>query len=183
MSMRHPLFGDYPIPDETRRVAHAAFPNGNLYLRLRDRFGMLVDNHRFAHLFAPAGKPALAPAQLALVLIFQFVERLSDQQAADAVRDRISWKYALGLPLDDPGFAQGAPASVLSEFRARLLHDDAAALLLDAVLDCCRDTGLLKRRSKQRTDSTCAASRGTGIPAASRKNSKGGSWVAQVTCV
>ena len=150
MSMRDPLFGDYPIPDDTHRVAHAAFPNGNLYLRLRDTFGMLVDNHRFAHLFAHAGKPALAPARLALVLIFQFVERLSDQQAADAVRDRISWKYALGLPLDDPGF----DASVLSEFRARLLHDDATALLLDAVLDCCRDAGLLKRRSKQRTDST-----------------------------
>ncbi len=150
MSMRDALFGDSPIPDATRRVAHAAFPNGNRYLRLRDTFGMLVDNHRFAHLFAHAGKPALAPARLALVLIFQFVERLSDQQAADAVRDRISWKYALGLPLDDPGF----DASVLSEFRARLLHDDAAALLLDAVLDCCRDAGLLKRRSKQRTDST-----------------------------
>jgi len=148
--MREALFGDYPIPDDTQRVAHAAFPNGNLYLQLRDRFGMLVDNQRFAHLFSHQGKPALAPARLALVLILQFLENLSDQQAAEAVRDRISWKYLLGLPLDDPGFH----ASVLSEFRTRLLRDDVAALLLDAVLERCRDTGLLKARSKQRTDST-----------------------------
>jgi transposase len=150
MSMREALFGDYPIPDDTRHVAQAAFPKGNLYLQLRDRFGMLYTNQRFAHLFAPAGKPALAPARLALVLCLQFIEDLSDEQVADAVRDRISWKYLLGLPLDDPGF----DASVLSEFRKRLLKDDATALLLDAVLELCRDAGLLKARSKQRTDST-----------------------------
>jgi transposase len=150
MSMRETLFGDYPIPDDTRQVAQAAFPKGNLYLQLRDRFGMLYSNQRFAHLFAQGGKPALAPARLALVLCLQFIEDLSDEQAADAVRDRISWKYLLGLPLDDPGF----DASVLCEFRARLLKDDATALLLDAVLELCRDAGLLKARSKQRTDST-----------------------------
>lgn len=61
MSMQEPLFGDYHIPDETHRIAHAAFPKGNLYLHLRDRFGMLYANHHFAQLFAHAGRPALAP--------------------------------------------------------------------------------------------------------------------------
>ena len=150
MSLRDALFAEYPIPDDTRQVAQAAFPKGNLYLQLRDRFGMLYTNHRFAHLFAHAGKPALAPARLALVLCLQFIDDLSDQQAADAVRDRISWKYLLGLALDDPGF----DASVLSEFRTRLLKDNPTTLLLDAVLELCRDAGLLKTRSKQRTDST-----------------------------
>jgi len=150
MSMREVLFGDYPIPDDTQQVARAAFPKGNLYIHLRDRFGMIYNNQRFAHLFAQIGKPALAPARLVLVLCLQFIENLSDQQAADAVRDRISWKYLLGLPLDDPGF----DASVLCEFRARLLKDDATTLLLDTVLDLCREAGLLKTRSKQRTDST-----------------------------
>jgi transposase len=56
----------------------------------------------------------------------------------------------LGLPLDDPGFH----SSVLSEFRARLLRDNAEHLLLDTLLDLCREVGLLKTRSKQRTDST-----------------------------
>ncbi len=150
MSLHDPLFGDYPIPDETRRVAHAAFPKGNLYLHLRDRFGMLYQNHQFAHLFAHVGQPALAPVRLALVTIFQFIEGVGDRQAAENVRDRISWKYALGLPLDDPGF----DFSVLSEFRTRLLTDDAETLLFDTVLDLLREAGLLKARGKQRTDST-----------------------------
>jgi len=148
--MHDALFGDYPIPDETHRVAHAAFPKGNLYLQLRDRFGMLYHNHQFAHLFAHEGQPALAPARLALVLIFQFIEGVSDRQAADNVRDRISWKYALGLPLADPGF----DFSVLSEFRSRLLADDAEAVLFDPLLDLMREAGFLKAGGKQRTDST-----------------------------
>ncbi|HSH77716.1 MAG TPA: IS1182 family transposase [Herpetosiphonaceae bacterium] len=150
MSLQAPLAGDYPIPDDTYRVAHAAFPKGNLYLQLRDHFGMLYQDHQFAHLFAHVGRPALAPARLALVTVFQFIEGVSDRQAADNVRDRISWKYALGLPLDDPGF----DFSVLSEFRTRLLHDDAEVLLFDTVLDLVRAAGLLKARGKQRTDST-----------------------------
>ncbi len=131
---------------------------GNRYLQLRDHFGMLFDNQHFAHLYSHEGKPALAPARLAVVTILQFMEGVGDQQAADNVRDRISWKYLLGLALEDPGFTQRVPASVLSEFRRRLLQDDAAALLLDAVLALCRDAGSGTRwvqvRGKQRTDST-----------------------------
>jgi transposase len=150
MSMHEPLVGAYPIPDDTRRVAERAFPKGHHYLRLREQFGMLVDNQRFAHLFAHDGRPALAPARLAVVLILQFMENLSDRQAADRVRDSISWKYLLGLPLEDPGFDY----SVLSEFRTRLLADDTADLLFDAVLELCEEAGLLTARGKQRTDST-----------------------------
>jgi transposase len=51
----------------------------------------------------------------------QFVENLSNQQAADAMRGRIDWKYFLGLERTDAGF----DASVLSEFRSRLLEHQA----------------------------------------------------------
>ena len=50
-----------------------------------------------------AAKPAEAPGRLALATVLQYVEGLSDRQAADAVRGRIDWKYALGLSLIDPG--------------------------------------------------------------------------------
>jgi transposase len=150
MSMRAGLLGDYPIPDETIRVARAAFPKGNLYLRVRDQFGMIYQNHQFAHLFAAVGRPALAPARLALVTVMQFMDGLSDRQAAEAVRDRISWKYALGLALDDPGF----DASVLSEFRTRLLGDDPVQLLFETVLDQFREAGLVRAHGQMRTDST-----------------------------
>ncbi len=82
--------------------------------------------------------------------MMQFAEGLSDRQAADAVRSRIDWKYALGLELGDPGF----DFSVLSEFRSRLLEGGAEGLLLEKLLEECKRRGLLKARGKQRTDST-----------------------------
>src|SRR5204862_2397905 len=75
---------------------------------------------------------------------------LTDRQAADAVRGRIDWKYASRLELTDPGIV----ASVLSEFRARVVAGGAEALLLDALLDVCKQRGWLKAGGKQRTDST-----------------------------
>jgi transposase len=148
MSM-HALLG-YQIPDETVRVAQAAFPKGNLYMELHAKLGMLYTNTQFAHLFSLTGQPAYDPARLALVLVFQFLEGLSDRQAAESVRSRIDWKYALALELTDPGF----DASILSEFRERLIAGSPEALLLDTLLTQLQDQGLLKARTKQRTDST-----------------------------
>jgi transposase len=94
--------------------------------------------------------PLKRASQVALVCVFQFMEGLSDRQAAEAVRSRIDWKYALGLDLADPGF----DFSVLSKFRSRLLAGSAELLLLERMLERFKAQGLLKPRGKQRTDST-----------------------------
>jgi transposase len=139
-----------PVPEETARVAKAAFPKGTTYMTMRDELGAIFEDEDFAHLFPRRGQPAMAPWRLALVTIMQFAEGLSDRQAADAVRARIDWKYALSLELADPGF----DASVLSEFRSRLLEGGAERLLFDHLLERFREMGLVKARGKQRTDST-----------------------------
>ncbi len=141
---------EHPIPEATRRIARAAFPKGTLAMRLADRLGAIYRDEQFAALFPVRGQPSLSPARLALVTVLQFVEGLSDQQAADAVRGRIDWKYTLSLELTDPGFDH----TVLSEFRARLVAGEAALLLLDTLLVRARELGLVKRRGRQRTDST-----------------------------
>lgn len=76
----------HPVPVETARVAHAAFPEGNIYLRLRDELDALFDGAMFTAVYASEGQPALHPWQLALVSVMQFMENLSDRQAAQAVR-------------------------------------------------------------------------------------------------
>ena len=145
----HPRSVD-PVPEETARVARAAFPKGTLYMTMRDTLGEVFEDEDFAHLFPRRGQPAMAPWRLALVTIMQFAEGLSDRQAADAVRARIDCKYALSLELDDPGF----DASVLSEFRTRLLEGGSESLLFDHLLERFREMKLVKARGKQRTDST-----------------------------
>ena len=139
-----------PVPEETARIAQAAFPKGNRYLTLRDELGTIFNDEMFAHLFPKVGQPGEAPWRLALVTIVQHAEGLSDREAADAVRARIDLKYLLGLELDDPGFHY----SILSRFRDRLIEGKAEHLLLDALVETSRKAGLIRERGKARTDST-----------------------------
>ena len=83
-----------PVPEETARVARAAFPKGHPYLLLRDELGPLFQDEDFADLYPRRGQPALSPWRLALVTILQFREGLSDPQTADAASARLDWKCA-----------------------------------------------------------------------------------------
>ena len=139
-----------PVPEDTARVARAAFPKGHPYLTFRDALGTIFQDEDFTALFPAWGHPALSPWRLALVTIMQFRENLADRQAAEAVRARIDWKYLLSLELTDSGF----DFSVLSEFRDRLLAGGAEECLLDKLLERCRALSLLTVRGPQRTDST-----------------------------
>src|SRR4051812_6390075 len=138
------------IPEETQRVAHAAFPKGTLCLRIAEELGPLYRDDQFAEMFPTRGQPAASPARLAMVSVLQYVEGLSDRQAAEAVRGRIDGKYALALELTDHGF----DLTVLSEFRSRLVNGQAEQQLLDTLLERCRELGLIRQRGRQRTDST-----------------------------
>ncbi len=139
-----------PIPAETARVAHAAFPQGTMSMRVRDALGTVYRDDDFTDLYPADGHPAEHPWRLALVTVLQFVENLTDRQAAEAVRARIDWKYALSLELTDPGF----DFTVLSQFRTRLLAGAGEARLLERLLDTLKRQGLLQAGGRQRTDST-----------------------------
>jgi transposase len=141
---------DLDVPDETRRVAMAAFPKGCACLRIGDVLGCVYQDKQFEALFPRRGQPAEVPGRLALATVLQFTEGFSDRQAADAVRARIDWKYALGLELTDAGFDH----TVLSEFRTRLVEGKLELVLLDVVLERVQALRLLKLSGKQRTDST-----------------------------
>ncbi|MET7457379.1 transposase [Streptomyces sp. NPDC005574] len=82
--------------------------------------------------------------------MLQFLLGLSDRQAAEAVRCRIDFKYAMAMELDDPGFHH----SVLADFRDRLAEGDRADRLLDFALARLKEAGLVRERATQRTDST-----------------------------
>ncbi|HEY6409809.1 MAG TPA: IS1182 family transposase [Ktedonobacteraceae bacterium] len=144
-----------PIPEETRLLVQRLIPKGTLVTKLRDALGPIYSDEAFAHLFPKRGRPAEAPWRLALVTVLQAIEGLTDRQAAEAVRTRIDWLYALALPLDDPGF----DFTILTDFRQRVLSGQAQDLLLDPILYLCRERGWLKAHGKQRTDATAVLAR------------------------
>ncbi len=121
-----------------------------LPVMVRDQLGEWLSDAQFAGAYGKRGKPAWPPGRLALVTIFQMAEDLTDRQAAEAVRTRIDWKYALGLDLPDPGFDD----SILSEFRARVAGGGLDQVVLDTLLERLAADGLVKPGGKMRTDST-----------------------------
>jgi transposase len=138
------------VPEQTMIVARAAFPKGSLPMRVRDRLGEVFSDERFASAFGVRGAPAASPGVLALVTALQYVEGLTDRQAAQMVVRAIDWKYCLGLELTDTGF----DFSVLSKFRARLVAHGLERAAFEALLAALKDKGLIGAGGKARTDST-----------------------------
>ena len=139
-----------PMPAETARLGSKLLPADSPYRLIGDQLYEQYRDEDFADLYAAEGKPAISPVLLAFVLVFQFLEKLSDRQAVEAVCVRLDWKYALHLPLDYAGF----DFSVLSEFRDRLILHQAEKRVFDGLLKQLQALGLLKKRGRQRTDST-----------------------------
>ncbi len=143
------------VPVATAALARRVHPRGTDEMRVRDALGPLFGDEDFTagafeDMYPSLGQPGLSPALLLMVTILQFRHNLSDREAAQAVADRISWKYALGLALDYTGF----DASVLCEFRARLAEGGRADALLDRMLARLKAAGLVRAGGRQRTDST-----------------------------
>ncbi|MEU8874056.1 transposase [Streptomyces javensis] len=117
---------------------------------VRNHLGGLWCDEDFADWCPRDGRPGVSPAQLATVCVLQFLLDRSDRQAAEAVRCRIGFTYALTMELDDPGFHH----SVLADFRERLAESGPADRLLDLALARLKEAGLVRERTTQRTVST-----------------------------
>jgi len=144
-----------PWPEPSDEIARAVLAiyagrRAPMPVAARDELGELFADAEFAAAFADRGPEGWSPGRLMLVTVLQAAEGLTDRQAAEVVRDKLSWKYALGLSLTDTGF----DASILSEFRTRLVTHDLQTRALDLMVARLVETGLLKAGGKQRTDST-----------------------------
>ena len=139
------------VPWDTAQIGGQILGEMNIYRQIGDRFDeLLPDEAVFRPLYAPDGRGALSPLMLALVTVFQMLEKVSDRTAAEQVASRIDWKYALHLPLGYPGFHFTA----LSAYRKRLLEHGQERLVFDELLQKLKEMGLLQAGGKMRTDST-----------------------------
>jgi transposase len=138
------------MPEDPKKVAQAAFSNGNLYLPLREELGSIYNEELFTELFCEEGQPGGRPWCLALSPVMEFAENLSDRPAAEAVRARLDWKSELSWELAASGFHY----AILSEFRSRLIQPEKSQWGLDEILKIFKEKKLIKGRGPQRTDST-----------------------------
>lgn len=149
MSLKWSL--DRAVPSDTASVGQAILPPNNVYRRIGDHFFEFFPNEGdFVSLYKDTGRGAISPLLLALVTVFQMMEKAPDRLAAESVVSRIDWKYALHLPLTSTGFH----FTELYQFRGRLLANAEERLVFDHLLGQLKAAGLIKQRGKMRTDST-----------------------------
>ena len=126
-------------------------PEGTVEAFLADHRQELFPDEMFADLFPSGrGRPSVPADVMATVLVLQALEGLSDRDAARALKDRISWKVACGLALDDEGFHP----TVLTYWRTRLRASELPERIFDAVRSVVEATGVLKGRNRRALDST-----------------------------
>ncbi len=124
---------------------------GSVEAFLADHRAELFPDELFADLFPSGrGRPSIPADVVATVMVLQALEGLSDRDAARALRDRISWKVAAGLPVDDPGFDY----SVLTYWRSRLRRSQRPERIFEAVREVISATGVLGGRTRRALDST-----------------------------
>jgi transposase len=138
------------IPEDTAQLGQTILAAGSPYRIIGDEVQDFIGVEDFAELYAPTGRGAVCPVLLALITVFQFLENMPDRVAAELAVVRLDWKYALHLPLTWTGFH----FSDLSNFRKRLTEKGQERLVFDKLLAWIQDRGLIKKKGKQRTDST-----------------------------
>lgn len=132
-------------------LCRALVPEGSVEAFLADHRHELFPDELFADLFPSGrGRPSIPADVVATVMVLQSLEGLSDREAARALADRISWKVAAGLALDDGGFDY----SVLTYWRTRLRQSDRPERIFDVVRTVIDQTGVLKSRTRRALDST-----------------------------
>jgi transposase len=119
------------IPKETARAASAIFGRGNFYIQVGEQLDSILEDVDCAPFLRKTGRSAFEYSTLPLITFFQFMERLTDNQAIDALRTRTDWKYALHLSLLSGILHETA----LCQFRQRVICDPASQSEFQKLVD------------------------------------------------
>jgi transposase len=138
------------IPAATRALVEPLLSEGNVYRLIGQEAEHMLGDEEFKGMYAEEGRPAVNAAVLALITVFQFLEKLPDRAAASMAVMRLDWKYALRQDVEWRGFHY----SDLCNFRKRLLSHEQEEVVFERILTYLRERGHVKAGGKQRTDST-----------------------------
>ncbi|MGH3784610.1 MAG: transposase, partial [Pseudonocardiaceae bacterium] len=116
---------------------------GSIYGVLHRECFTLFPDELFADLFTEVGRRSVPPMIVAVVMVLQRIEGLSDREAVDWFSFDARWKYAAGgLDFDYPGFVH----PVLVDMRARLAASLQPDRIFKVTLEVARAAGLVGRR-------------------------------------
>src|SRR5712692_4211393 len=138
------------IPQATCALVEGLLAEDSVYRLIGQEVEQMVVDEEFEEMYAEDGRPAVNAVLLALITVFQFLEKLPDRAAASMAVMRLDWKYALRQEVSWSGFHY----SDLCNFRKRLLAHEREGVVFERILAYLRERGYVKAGGKQRTDST-----------------------------
>lgn len=116
---------------------------GSIYGVLHRECFNLFPDEMFADLFTDVGRRSVPPMIVAVVMVLQRIEGLSDREAVERFVFDARWKYAAGgLDFDYPGFVH----TVLVDMRARLARSDRPDRIFEVTLEAAKAAGLVGRK-------------------------------------
>jgi len=140
---------DRELLDAQALVGHM-LPAGSVFEFLAQHRDSVFPDGMFADLFPSGrGRPSVAGAVIASVLVLQALQGLSDREAMEALQWDLRWKMACGLPIDH----EGLHPTTLTLWRARLRRSEAPQRIFDAVRQVVTATGVLAGKTKRALDS------------------------------
>jgi hypothetical protein len=132
------------LPTAGARWCEAALPEGSVYRFLARERAWLFPPELFADLFEPTGRRSVPPSILAVVMVLQRLEGLSDREAADRFAFDVRWRYAAGVADAVAGEETASFAhTVLVDLRARLRRSEDPDRIFRVTCDLARQVGLV----------------------------------------
>ena len=144
---RRVSLGRAPVHEDLHRSSRAAcearLPDHSIFRLLARESHRLFPDEDFADLFSSIGRCSVPPRIVAVAMVLQRIQGLSDREAADAFAFDLRWKYAAGaLDYDHRGFVH----TVLVDMRARLRRSERPNRIFEAVLEVAKEGGLVGRK-------------------------------------
>jgi hypothetical protein len=132
------------LPTVGARWCEAALPEGSVYRFLARERARLFPPELFADLFEPTGRRSVPPSILAVVMVLQRLEGLSDREAADRFAFDVRWRYAAGVADAVAGEETASFAhTVLVDLRARLRRSADPDRIFRVTCQLARQVGLV----------------------------------------
>jgi hypothetical protein len=132
--------------DPISRFCGEALPPNSIFAFLHEHRDRLFPDGLFTDLFAGIGRRSVPPSVVAVVMVLQRLEGLSDREAVDRFTFDARWRYAAGAGGWDGAGRAGFAHTVLVDMRERLRRSARPDRIFEVALAAAREAGLLGRR-------------------------------------
>jgi hypothetical protein len=132
--------------DDVERFCEEKLASDSIYSFLHRERDRLFPDEAFSDLFSDSGRRSVPPSVIAVVMVLQRLEGLSDREAVERYCFDNRWRYATGVGGYDTGGWTDFAHTVLVDMRARLARSERPDRIFEIALEAAKEAGLVGKR-------------------------------------